>query len=50
MRLVSNNVYYLRQARARNVDALYQAISQALDTITADNAVGFFKHAGVSIP
>jgi transposase len=42
--------HYLRQARARTVDALYQAISQALDTITADNAVGFFKHAGVSIP
>jgi transposase len=42
--------HYLRQARARTVDALYQAISQALDTITADNATGFFKHAGVSIP
>jgi transposase len=39
----------LRKARARTVDALYQAISQALDTITSDNAIGFFKHAGISI-
>ena len=42
--------HYLRQARARTVDALYQAISQALDTITSDNAIGFFKHVGISIP
>ncbi len=37
-------------ATSRTVDAIYQAISQALDTITSDNAIGFFRHAGISIP
>ncbi len=42
--------HHLRQARSRTVDAIYQAISQALDTITSDNAIGFFRHAGIGIP
>ena len=41
--------HYLRKARARTVEALYQALSQALDTITSDNAFGFFKHVGIRI-
>jgi len=40
----------LRKARARTVDALYQAISQALDTITSDNAIGFFNPSLTPLP
>lgn len=39
----------LRKARARTVETLYQALSQALETITADNAAAFFKHVGLCI-
>jgi transposase len=41
--------HYLRKARARTVDELYQAISQALTMITSENAAGFFEHVGVCI-
>jgi transposase len=41
--------HFLRKARARTVDELYQAISQALTTITSKNATGFFEHVGVCI-
>lgn len=41
--------YYLRKTRARTVDALYQALSQALTTITPENATAFFEHVGVCI-
>jgi transposase len=39
----------LRQARARTVAALYQALSQTRTTITPDNATAFFKHVGICI-
>lgn len=45
----SNIKHYLRKARARTVDELYQAISQALTMITSENAAGFFEHVGVCI-
>jgi transposase len=39
----------LRKTRARTVDVLYQATSQALTTRTQENATGFFEHVGVCI-
>ena len=40
----------LRAARARTVEALDQAISEALKTITAANAAAWFRHCGYQIP
>lgn len=37
---------FLRTVRAQTVDALIEAIAQALDTITPDDAIGFFTQAG----
>jgi transposase len=39
----------LRAAKARTAEALEQAVSQALKTITADNAVAWFRHCGYGI-
>jgi len=39
----------LRQAKARTVDALIDAIKQALDTITEADIRGWFTHCGYSI-
>jgi len=36
----------LRQAKARTQEALQQAITEALKTITADNAAAWFHHCG----
>jgi hypothetical protein len=47
--LLSKIKHDLRKTRARTVEALYQALSQALTTMTADNATGFFEHVGVCI-
>lgn len=40
----------LRRVAARTADALHQALGPALDTITAQDASGFFRHAGYSRP
>jgi transposase len=40
----------LRRVAARTADALHQALGSALDTITAQDASGFFRHAGYSRP
>jgi transposase len=40
----------LRRVAARSAEALHQAIGPALNAITAQNAVGFFRHAGYSRP
>jgi transposase len=40
---------YLRSAKARTAEALDQAVSEALQTITADNAVAWFRHCGYGI-
>ena len=40
----------LRRVAARTADALHQALGPALDTITAQDASGFFRHAGYSCP
>jgi transposase len=36
----------LRKAAARNKEALVKAISQALSAVTAEDALGYFEHAG----
>jgi transposase len=37
---------FLRTARAQTLDALYEAIAQAIQTITPYDAIGFFTNAG----
>jgi transposase len=37
---------YLRKVKPRDVDALIAAIGEALETITADDAHGWFRHCG----
>lgn len=37
---------YLRAACARSRDALMEVIGEALDTITASDALGYFEHCG----
>jgi len=40
---------FLRAAKARTAEALEQAVTDALQTITADNAVAWFRHCGYGI-
>jgi transposase len=40
----------LRKVAARTTEALHTAIGPALDAITAQDAVGFFQHAGYGRP
>lgn len=40
---------FLRSAKARTAEALDQAVSAALETITADNAKAWFHHCGYGI-
>ena len=40
---------YLRTAKARTTEALQQAVTEALKTITADNAAAWFRHCGYGI-
>ena len=40
----------LRHLAARTAEALHQALGPALDTITAQDAAGFFRHAGYGRP
>jgi transposase len=37
---------YLRRVGARSREALQEAISQALETVTAQDAQGWFRHCG----
>jgi len=37
---------YLRRVAARTVEALEQALAPALDSVTAQDAKGFFRHCG----
>lgn len=39
----------LRKTQARTREALYEALSQALDTLTPANAQGYFKHVGIRV-
>jgi transposase len=41
---------HLRKVAARTQDALDQAITEALDLITPEDARGFFRHAGYPLP
>ena len=41
---------YLRRIAARTVKTLEHALGPALDTITAQDAAGFFRHCGYSCP
>jgi transposase len=40
----------LRRAAARTVDGLHDALGPALATVTAQDAQGFFRHAGYACP
>jgi transposase len=40
---------YLRTAKSRTAEALDQAVTEALQTITPDNAVAWFRHCGYGI-
>jgi transposase len=40
----------LRRVAARTTETLHQALGPALDTITAQDASGFFRHAGYNRP
>jgi transposase len=40
---------FLRAAKARTAEALDEAITEALKTITADNAVAWFRHCGYAL-
>ncbi len=40
---------FLRKAQARTVEALYEAIAQALQTLSPNDAKGFFKHVGFCV-
>ena len=40
----------LRRVAARTVEALQQALAPALDSITAQDAVGCFRHCGYACP
>jgi len=40
---------FLRTAKARTAEALDQAISEALKTITAENAAAWFRHSGYAL-
>ena len=41
---------YLRRIAARTVETLEQALGPALDSITAQDAAGFFRHCGYLCP
>jgi transposase len=41
---------YLRRVAARTVDTLERALGPALDSITAQDAAGFFRHCGYLCP
>jgi transposase len=41
---------YLRRIAARTVEALQQTLAPALDSITAQDARGFFRHCGYACP
>ncbi len=40
----------LRKAKARTLEALFEATSQALRAVSADDARGYFEHCGYEIP
>ena len=40
---------YLRAAKSRTAEALDRAVTEALKTITADNAAAWFRHCGYGI-
>ena len=40
---------FLRSARARTQEALYEATRQALESVTPEDATAWFKHCGVGI-
>ena len=40
---------FLRAAKARTAEALDQAITEALQTITADNSAAWFRHCGYAL-
>ncbi len=46
----SNLKAYLRRVGARTHEALFEAIAQAILTVTTQDALGWFTHCGYSVP
>ena len=40
---------WLRKAKARTVDALYEAIEHAFDEVTKSDLAGWFRHCGYTV-
>jgi hypothetical protein len=40
----------LRKAKARTLEALFEATAQALFTVSADDGRGYFEHCGYEMP
>ena len=40
----------LRRAKARTLEALFEATAQALDAVSASDASGYFEHCGYGTP
>jgi transposase len=40
----------LRKAKARTLEALFEATAEALRAVSADDARGYFEHCGYSTP
>jgi len=40
----------IRAAEPRTFEALVQAVFNAMDAVTADDAIGFFEHCGYHLP
>ena len=49
-KLFSKLKAYLRKAAARTVDALYEALGDALRTVTDHDIAGWFRSCGYSSP
>jgi transposase len=46
-RLWSKVKTYLRGVAARSKDAVYSALGEALDSVTPQDIIGWFQHAGL---
>jgi transposase len=42
--------HLLRKAKARTIDALFEATAEALRAVSAGDALGYFEHCGYKMP
>jgi hypothetical protein len=42
--------HLLRKAKARTIDALFEATAAALLAVSAGDALGYFEHCGYRLP